>query len=149
MDTETIVGFLKSSGINLFYGLLILVIGFFLIHYIMKLIERKGSFVKLEPTVRGFLVNLIRLTLYVIVVLTAANPNETSKADVHDKQLGVYLSNAFARTFRRDIDQNPAVTIYDLYKDLARTTTGSHVMLYNQLFYGSVYTETMSDYFPE
>ena len=84
-----------------------------------------------------------------VLVFTAANPNETSKADVHDKQLGVYLSNAFARTFRRDIDQNPAVTIYDLYKDLARTTTGSHVMLYNQLFYGSVYTETMSDYFPE
>ena len=84
-----------------------------------------------------------------MLVLTAATPNETSKADVHDKQLGVYLSNAFARTFRRDIDQNHNVTIYDLYKDLARTTTGSHVMLYNQLHYGSVYNESMSEYFPE
>ncbi len=31
-----------------------------------------------------------------VLVLTAANPYEYSMADVHDKDLGVYLSNAFA-----------------------------------------------------
>jgi len=30
----------------------------------------------------------------------------------------------------------------------ARTTTGSHVTLYNQSHYGSVYKETMGEYFP-
>ena len=84
-----------------------------------------------------------------VLVLTAASPDETSKADVHDRDLGVYLSNAFARTFRREINKNPSVTIYDLYKELARTTTGSHVNIYNNGQYGSVYSETMSDFFPK
>jgi hypothetical protein len=84
-----------------------------------------------------------------LLVLTAANPHETSKADVYDRQLGVYLSNAFARTFRLDIEQMPDISLYSLYKDLARTTTGSHVTLYNHARYGSVYTETMKEYFPK
>ena len=69
---ETIVEILKTSGIQLLYGILILVIGFFLIHYIMKFLEKRGTLIKLEPTIRGFLINLLRLVLYVIVILTAA-----------------------------------------------------------------------------
>ena len=84
-----------------------------------------------------------------VVVLTAANSRETSKADVFDQQMGVFLSNAFARTFRRIINDNPAVPIYDLYRQLSRTTNGSHVTLYNENQYGSVYTSTMDDFFPE
>lgn len=52
-----------------------------------------------------------------VLVLTAASPYETSKADVHD-----------------------------LYRELARTTTGSHVSIYNQQQYGSVYEETMREF---
>ncbi len=81
-----------------------------------------------------------------VLVLTAASPYETSKADVHDRDLGIYLSNAFARTFRQVINLNPTVSIYDLYRELARTTTGSHVSVYNQQNYGSVYEETVGEY---
>jgi glycosylphosphatidylinositol transamidase (GPIT) subunit GPI8/ABC-type branched-subunit amino acid transport system substrate-binding protein len=84
-----------------------------------------------------------------VIVLTAANSNETSKADVFDQKLGVYLSNAFTRTFRRLINTNPSISFYDLYRQLARTTNGSHVTLYNEKQYGSVYTETMQEFFPE
>ena len=70
---ESILKILQESGINLLYGILILVIGFFFIHYIMKLLNRKNTFKKLEPTIRGFLINLIRLLLSVLVILTAAN----------------------------------------------------------------------------
>ena len=84
-----------------------------------------------------------------VLVITAASPDETSKADVHDRDLGVYLSNAFARTFRREINKNTSITLYDLYKELARTTTGSHVNIYNNAQYGSVYSETVKDYFPK
>jgi hypothetical protein len=84
-----------------------------------------------------------------VLVLTAASPNETSKADVFDAGLGVYLSNAFARTFRQVVQANNAVSIYDLYRQLSRTTNGSHVTLYNENQYGSVYTSTMDDFFPE
>ena len=83
-----------------------------------------------------------------VLVMTAATGYETSKADVHDNELGTFLSNAFARTFRRQVNANNAVAIYDIYRELFRTTTGSHVSIYNQEHYGSVYTETMRDFFP-
>ena len=82
-----------------------------------------------------------------VLVLTAANDYETSKADVFDQQLGVYLSNAFARTFRIEVGTSPDITLYDLYRHLYKTTNGSHVTIYNHEQYGSVYTETMQDYF--
>ena len=81
-----------------------------------------------------------------VLVLTAATAYETSKADIYDRSLGVYLSNAFARTFRRQIYQNPHIAIYDLYRELFKTTKGSHVSIYNQLNYGSVYDETMGEF---
>ena len=80
-------------------------------------------------------------------MLTAANSYEPSKADVHSRELRVYLSNAFARTFRDCIVEDNQITIYNLYKELARTTNGSHVSIYNHAQYGSVYTENMEDYF--
>jgi hypothetical protein len=81
-----------------------------------------------------------------VLVLTAATAHETSKADMYDRSLGVYLSNAFARTFRRQIYQKKDITIYDLYRALFKTTKGSHVSLYNQHQYGSVYSETMGEF---
>ena len=81
-----------------------------------------------------------------VLALTAATAYETSKADMYDRSLGVYLSNAFARTFRRQIYQNPHIAIYDLYRELFKTTKGSHVSIYNQLNYGSVYDETMGEF---
>lgn len=84
-----------------------------------------------------------------VLVLTAANAFETSKADVFDQQLGVYLSNAFSRTFRYHVGLWSGFTLYYLYSELYKTTTGSHVTLYNHQQYGSVYTETMKEYFPD
>jgi glycosylphosphatidylinositol transamidase (GPIT) subunit GPI8 len=82
-----------------------------------------------------------------VLVLTAATGYETSKADAHDRELGTFLSNAFARTFRRQINDNIYISIYDLYRELVRTTPGSHVSLYNQNEYGSVYDESMNEFF--
>jgi glycosylphosphatidylinositol transamidase (GPIT) subunit GPI8/ABC-type branched-subunit amino acid transport system substrate-binding protein len=81
-----------------------------------------------------------------VLVLTAANAYETSKADAHNSELGVYLSNAFARTFRRRIAVQTDITIFDLYQELFRTTKGSHVSIYNQQQYGSVHAERMSEF---
>jgi len=82
-----------------------------------------------------------------VLVLTAANAYETSKADIYDNDLRTYLSNAFSRSFLRAINANPSVSISDLYYSLARTTSGSHVTLYNIWQYGSANTDTMGDYF--
>ena len=82
-----------------------------------------------------------------VIVLTAANAFETSKPDIYDTDMGTYLSNAFSRAFLRTVGGNPSVSISDLYYQLARTTSGSHVTLYNIEQYGSVNKSDMSDYF--
>ena len=84
-----------------------------------------------------------------VVAITAANTVEPSKADVHDRTLGVFLSNAFSRSFRNTVNENPDIVLRDLYYNLARSTTGSHVTLYNESNYGSVYELTARDYFPK
>lgn len=81
-----------------------------------------------------------------VVVLTAANTLESSKADIWDTSRCTYLSNGFTRAFRKAIDENPGISLRDLYLQLARSTTGSHVTLYNEQSYGSVYVNGMGDY---
>ena len=81
-----------------------------------------------------------------LLVLTAANAYETSKADIFDQHLGVYLSNAFSLTFRSKVSKSSMVTLYDLYRELFKATNGSHVTIYNNDKYGSVYTETMEEF---
>ncbi len=73
MNTDSIVNFLKTAGVDLLRGLLVLAVGFFLVHWICKLLLRNRKFMAIEPTLRGFLQNLIRIALSVIVVLTAVN----------------------------------------------------------------------------
>ena len=73
MNTDSIVNFLKTAGVDLLRGLLVLAVGFFLVHWICKLLLRNRKFMEIEPTLRGFLQNLIRIALSVIVVLTAVN----------------------------------------------------------------------------
>ena len=69
---EKILDLIQEQGIKLLGGILVLVIGFFIIHWVMKLITRSDRFVKIEPTLKGFLQNLFKLILYIVVILTAA-----------------------------------------------------------------------------
>lgn len=78
--------------------------------------------------------------------ITAANPSETSHADVWSEDLCVYLSNGFTRGFQEAIGSNPAISLRDLYYTLARNTSGSHVKVYNAHCYGSVYSNTIGEY---
>ena len=78
--------------------------------------------------------------------ITAANPYETSHADVWSEDVGVYLSNGFTHGFQKAIYDNPAIPLRDLYYTLAAHTTGSHVKVYNTLHYGSVYNNTMAEF---
>jgi len=78
--------------------------------------------------------------------ITAANPYETSHADVWSENVGVYLSNGFTRGFQEAIAQNPAISLRDLYYTLAAHTTGSHVKVYNVPHFGSVYSNTMAEF---
>jgi small conductance mechanosensitive channel len=64
---------IETQGMRLFGGILALAIGFFIVHWIVKLMDRSPRLSKIEPTLRGFLKSLIKCVLYVVVILTAAS----------------------------------------------------------------------------
>ena len=72
MDWNELYTLIKKQGVQLFSGILVLIVGLFLAHWIIKLTEKRLKFQRLDPTARGFLHNLLRLLLYVAVVLAAA-----------------------------------------------------------------------------
>lgn len=73
MNWDSIKNFLTTAGVDLLRGILALVVGLFLVHWLMKLFERYESKMKIEPTLRGFIKNLLRILLYIVVIMTAAN----------------------------------------------------------------------------
>ena len=80
-----------------------------------------------------------------ILMMTAANEGETSKADIFDNELGVYLSNGFTRAFQGKIFENPDVVLRDLFYHVVRQTAGSHASLYNYTNYGNIYYERLGE----
>ena len=72
-NMNSILSWLEEAGMNLLSGILVLVIGFFLVHWISKLLSRSKKLSVIEPTLRGFLHNLVKILLSVIVILTAVN----------------------------------------------------------------------------
>ena len=83
-----------------------------------------------------------------LLMMTAANPYETSKADAFDSELQVYLSNTFTSSILAQFETNPNSIIYDLYLHAFNKTNGSHVMVYNPDYYGNLYLNDMSEYYP-
>lgn len=81
-----------------------------------------------------------------LLVVTSANAYEPSKADIKDPDMGIWLSNGFTRAFQEAIDENPNITMRDLYYKLARQTVGSHATVYNYSFYGNMFTNSMREY---
>lgn len=81
-----------------------------------------------------------------LLAITASNEWETSKADV--AYADVWLSNRFTRTLIESCTSNPSITMRELYYTLFNATVGSHVTLYNEAYYGSVYEACMDEYFP-
>ena len=63
----------QKQGLKLLSGLLVLAVGSFLVRWLLKISRRYIEKIKIDPTLGSFLNNLIRLLLYLIVILTAAN----------------------------------------------------------------------------
>lgn len=81
-----------------------------------------------------------------VVFVSAANSSESSKADMKDTDMGIWLSNGFTRAFQEQIDEDPTISLRDLYYVLARRTVGSHATVYNAENYGNLYHNTMEEY---
>lgn len=81
-----------------------------------------------------------------MLFITAANGDETSKADVFNSDMKIWMSNRFTSTFIEQIEANSSIGIRDLYYRLFINTVGSHVMVYNAPNYGNLYTSDMSEF---
>lgn len=79
-----------------------------------------------------------------VLLLCATRSGETSHADVLED--GIYLSNRFTRVFRSEVEANPAISLHDLYYQLATHTTASHAGLYNDACYGNVYRNSPEEF---
>ena len=73
MDLETIKAFLTSAGVNLLKGIIILIVGLFLVHWITKFLKRSKLLGKLDLSMQTFIITAIKLILILAVVLSAAN----------------------------------------------------------------------------
>ena len=81
-----------------------------------------------------------------MLFITAANEEETSKADVFDGDMKVWMSNRFTSTFVQQIAENSAISMRDLYYRLFINTVGSHVMVYNAHNFGNLYSSDMAEF---
>ncbi len=81
-----------------------------------------------------------------MLFITAANGDETSKADIFNSTLNVWMTNRFTSTFIEQITANTAIAMRDLYYRLFINTVGSHVMVYNAPQYGNLYNADMSEF---
>lgn len=81
-----------------------------------------------------------------MLFVTAANGDETSKADVFNGEMKVWMSNRFTSTFIEQITENKNIALRDLYYRLFINTVGSHVMVYNAENYGNLYSTDMSEF---
>lgn len=81
-----------------------------------------------------------------VLVFTAAHANETSKADMFDNDMHVWLSNGFTRSFCDKITNEPGISLRNLYYDCVRGTKGSHPHIYNADNYGNMIRENMSEF---
>ena len=76
--TSTMYDYLGSSGLklmdfagNIIVGLLILLIGFRVIRYIIKLVDRILEKSKIDPTLHTFLLSFLRIAMKIMVILWA------------------------------------------------------------------------------
>ncbi len=81
-----------------------------------------------------------------MIFYTAANPYETSKADVFNTNLGIWMSNRFTSTLIENLTNKSVISMRDLYNRLFINTVGSHVMVYNAENYGNLYISSMDEF---
>ena len=84
-----------------------------------------------------------------MLLMTAANDKETSKAKLYSPQWGTYLTNSFTLATLQTIQDKTwyDMSIRDLYSESFSNTMGSHVTLYNMEYFGNIFFNYVNDYF--
>lgn len=79
-----------------------------------------------------------------ILCITASDEWEKSKAAVPYN--GIWLTNRFTQTLLEELNADARISLRNLYYKLFHNTMGSHVKVYNDKNYGSIYQNTMEEY---
>jgi glycosylphosphatidylinositol transamidase (GPIT) subunit GPI8 len=84
-----------------------------------------------------------------LLLMTAANDKETSKAELYAPLWNTYLSNSFTMAMLETLqgENYYDLSIRDLYSDTFSKTMGSHVTLYNVESFGNVFFNYVFEYF--
>lgn len=82
-----------------------------------------------------------------MLCLTAANADETSKADIFDLTKNVWLSNRFTSSLQDCVTENSEMPLSDLYYRLFQNTVGSHVCVFGSKGFGNLHQQTLSEWF--
>jgi hypothetical protein len=84
-----------------------------------------------------------------LLLMTAANDKETSKAELYAPLWNTYLSNSFTMAMLEALQDENFYTkpIRDLYSEAFSKTMGSHVTLYNVESFGNVFFNYVFEYF--
>lgn len=80
-----------------------------------------------------------------MLFLTAANAQETSKADEYNYEIDVWMSNRFSATLQDCMANTQGLSMRDLYYRLFQSTVGSHVSVYGIYGYGSLYSTFLDE----
>lgn len=65
-----------------------------------------------------------------MAIITATNEEESSYAATYDEELGTFLSDEFSNAFISLIDENPSISIGELFSTLQKQTADFHVCYY-------------------
>ncbi len=79
------------------------------------------------------------------IIFTAAGEDETSKADLYNRDWRVWMSNRFSATLQDCMKNQPDMPLRDLYYRLFQSTVGSHVHVYGIDGYGSLYKHSLEE----
>ena len=84
-----------------------------------------------------------------LLLMTASNEQETSKAELYDSLWKTYLTNSFTLAALKTLQGKNSnyLSIRDLYSETFSQTMGSHVTLYNAENFGYVFFNYVGDYF--
>jgi len=81
-----------------------------------------------------------------VMLMTGANPYETSKANFYDSEIKVWLADKFAYSINNTISESPENVFNEVYEKCYLYVNGSHVSFYNYQNFGNIYETPLSDF---
>ena len=81
-----------------------------------------------------------------ILAIASASSTESSFADFHSSDLGIWMSDRFSNNLVATLSEKPDQTYRELYEYLYTHTLGSHVYVENSYWFGNLCKSTLGEF---